>query len=70
MKIAVQDRIATEINSDVASRILGLYPEESLEKRPIFQEAFSGGTIFYKDLISECEKILIPWQLFFLNTEN
>ncbi len=70
MWVMVNRTQSTEIDDVVVKRILNLYPEEKLEQRVIFQAAFSSGIIEYKDLVSESEKILIPWQLFFLNSVN
>lgn len=61
---------STEIEGSVVERVLNLYPEEGLINRPIFQEAFQADSIAFADLKEESEKILIPWQMFFLSTAN
>lgn len=61
---------ATEIEDSVVGRVLGIYPEEKLIDRPIFQDAFANGSIAFSDLVAESEKILIPWQMFFLTSAN
>ncbi len=70
MWVTVNRTQSTEIDDVVVKRILNLYPEEKLEQRAVFQAAFSTGNIEYKDLVSESEKILIPWQMFFLDSSN
>lgn len=70
MWITVHGKNSTEIDDDVVRRILNIYPEEYLENRDIFQEAFTKGSISINDLKSESEKILIPWQMFFLTQAN
>jgi hypothetical protein len=61
---------ATEIEDSVVRRVLALYPEEALVKRLVFEAAFADGKIEYSDLQEESEKILIPWQMFFLTPSN
>lgn len=70
MQVTVNGNNSTEIDDNVIKSILNLYPEEKLDQRAVFQTAFSRGSIEYKDLVSESEKILIPWQMFFLNDAN
>lgn len=70
MWITANNKDATEINDSVILRVLNLYPEEKLETRPIFQDAFINGRMSFADLKSESEKILIPWQMFFLTEAN
>ena len=67
MKIIVNRKIATEISDKVVQRILGLYPEENIEERDIFQNAYSTGQIKINDLKSESASILVPWQMFLLD---
>ena len=61
---------STEIDDIVVRCILNLYPEEQLEQRQHFQGAFSNNEMEFKTFKEETEKILIPWQMFFLNKEN
>lgn len=70
MLIKVNGNFATEIEDAVVNRILDLYPEEELWTRSIFEKAFRIGSIDLKDLKKESNKILIPWQLFFLDEKN
>lgn len=70
MWITVDGTNATEIDDDVVKRVLSLYPEEELETRNTFVDAFANGSITLKDLRTESEKILIPWQLFLLSKGN
>ncbi|PIQ80051.1 MAG: hypothetical protein COV79_02490 [Parcubacteria group bacterium CG11_big_fil_rev_8_21_14_0_20_41_14] len=61
---------STEIEGSVVERVLGIYPEEKLLGRPIFRDAFGNGSIEFSDLQGESEKVLIPWQMFFLTSAN
>ncbi len=70
MWITVNGNNSTEIEDSVVERVLKLYPEEKLDQRVVFQNAFSKGRIEYKDLLSESDKLLIPWQMFFLSDAN
>ncbi len=70
MWVTVNGNNSTEIEDSVVKRVLNLYPEEELVDRPVFQEAFTTGSIEYFALKEESEKILIPWQMFFLNEIN
>jgi Zn-dependent peptidase ImmA (M78 family) len=70
MWVTVNGTNSSEIDDDVVRRVLGIYPEEALVKRPVFEAAISNGRIEYSDLQDESEKILIPWQMFFLTSAN
>ena len=70
MRITLNSVPATNINDVVVSRILNLYPEEKLIQRITFVRAFQTGSIELKCLKDESDKILIPWQMFFLNEKN
>ena len=70
MWVTVNGTRSTEIDDDVVERVLNLYPEEELFNRRVFVDAFSNGTIEFTNLKDESEKILIPWQLFFLTPDN
>jgi hypothetical protein len=70
MWITVKDSKSTEIENNVFRSILEMYPEESLGSRIVFREAFASGQIEFSVLKNESEKILIPWQMFFLNSTN
>lgn len=58
------------IDIDEASidKILNVYSDESLRDRPVFINARNTGELSFSDLKSECDKILMPWQLFFLES--
>lgn len=58
------------ISDDVVENILNIYPEEKLRERPSFSAAFQSGYIDYKALIKESELLYIPWQMFFLSSDN
>lgn len=66
MLVTVDEQSATEIDNTVIEKILNIYPEEELILRPAFQKGFSTNKIKLSTLKAECSKILIPWQLFFL----
>lgn len=70
MWVTVNGTNSTEIEDSVVERVLCLYPEEQLTKRKVFQNAFETGVIKLSDLKDECEKLLIPWQMFFLDSDN
>lgn len=70
MWVTVNGTNSTEIEDSVVERVLNLYPEEQLSKRKVFQKAFAGGVIKLSDLKEECDKLLIPWQMFFLDKTN
>lgn len=67
MWVKVGNKKAVEIHDDVVRGVLSIYPEEQLLDRPFFIDAFSSGYVSYKGLLSECDSMLIPWQMFFLN---
>lgn len=70
MWVTVNRANSTKIDDAVVARVLNIYPEEALATRAIFKAAVADGSIEYDDLKSESEKILIPWQMFFLNSAN
>ena len=70
MWICINNKKITEINTKAVSDLLNIYSEEHLDKRVVFNNAFNTDKIEFRDLKSESEKILIPWQLFFLNPSN
>jgi hypothetical protein len=61
---------SVEIYDDVIRGVLGIYPEEKLLNRSFFENIFNLKYLSYKDLLKECEAILIPWQTFFLTPDN
>ncbi len=70
MWVKVGNKKAVEIHDDVIRGVLSIYPEEQLVDRRFFIEAFSNGYLSYKGLMDECDSMLIPWQMFFLNPAN
>lgn len=70
MWVTVNGTNSTEIDDSVVKRVLNLYPEEELIERTIFKEALASNNITFRDLQAESEKILIPWQMFFLTSAN
>lgn len=71
MWITVNGSNAVELDDSVIRHVLGIYPEEDIaNRRPLFKAGFEIGSIDFNDLKEECDKILIPWQFFFLNQTN
>ncbi|HEY4474282.1 MAG TPA: hypothetical protein VI957_03930 [Candidatus Paceibacterota bacterium] len=70
MILTVNKKQSVEIENAVVAQILNMYSEEKLIGRPIFQNAFANDSIEYKDLKDESDKILIPWQMFLLDSRN
>ncbi len=70
MWLCEKGKRSIELEDDVVKQILNAYPEEELITRPVFQTAFDRGEIEYSQLKEECEKILIPWQMFLLDKTN
>lgn len=70
MNLTVNNEKSAEIEDTVVEQILNMYPEEKLITRSVFLNAFINKTIEYKDLKTESEKVLIPWQMFLLNKQN
>ncbi|HEU4966414.1 MAG TPA: hypothetical protein VFT53_02950 [Candidatus Saccharimonadales bacterium] len=56
-----------EIDESVITKILDIYPDEHLADRPLFLEARKLEVLTYAELRAECDKLLIPWQLFLLS---
>lgn len=70
MWVKVDHKFAVKIHDDVIRDVLDIYPEEELEKRRFFTDAFDNGYLSYVELLKECESIQIPWQMFFLTPGN
>lgn len=71
MWITVKNKNSTEIDSRSVKQILDIYPEENLsEERRAFIDAFQSNSIEFKVLVDEADKIMIPWQLFFLDRDS
>lgn len=70
MILTVNKKQSVEIENAVVKQILNMYPEEKLIERSTFREAFTDDSIEYKELVEESKKILIPWQMFLLNSGN
>ena len=61
---------AIDIDEESIRKILNIYPDEHLANRPIFANAFSSGEIAFTDLRKECNTLMIPWQLFLLDSSK
>lgn len=59
-----------DIHEGSIGKILNIYSDEHLSERPTFLLAQNLGELSYSDLRSECDKLLIPWQLFLLNQDK
>lgn len=70
MRVTVNGEVSTDIDDSVVNRVLGMYPEERLSERKTFQFAFESGFISFRELVTESEKLLVPWQMFFLTQTN
>lgn len=70
MKLLINNKISATLDDKSFRGVLSIYPEEELAKRKIFAEALKNGEIDFNDLKSEAEKIIIPWQMFFLELKN
>lgn len=70
MWITVNKIKATQIEDSVIKRVLSLYPEEKLLERPVFKKSFQDDTIELNELQEESDKIIVPWQMFFLDEKN
>lgn len=66
MLITVNGKESTCIDDQVIIKLLNFYPEEGLIERSVFSKAFHAQRIEIRDLMNECDKILLPWQMFFL----
>lgn len=70
MWIKVGGKNTVEIEDKVVKRILTFYPEEELMSLKDFEEAFIADSITISKLKKKSEAIFIPWQMFFLTSEN
>jgi len=59
-----------DIEENSFGEILNIYPDEHLNDRQIFKDARETGELSYTDLRSECDKLLIPWQIFLLKPDK
>ncbi|MCW2114428.1 hypothetical protein [Bradyrhizobium elkanii] len=70
MNLLVRSEIAVVLDDATFERVLNIYPEEELAKKPAFAVALQNGQIEFKTLMDEAGRILIPWQMFFLDPTN
>ena len=70
MNLLVNGVIATTIDDATFSKVLGIYSEEGFPERPIFALALAQGEIEFKKLKEEAAKILMPWQMFLLESSK
>lgn len=59
-----------EIEELSITKILDIYPDEHLLNRPFFVKAIANQEATMSELRAECSKLLMPWQLFFLNIDK
>lgn len=64
------EKKSVNLDDVVVRRVLDLYPEEKLFERPIFKTGLAGTPVDFQKFQEECDKILIPWQLFLLTETN
>jgi hypothetical protein len=70
MQITVKRKHSVSLDDTVVRAVLGMYPEEKLAERDVFADGLAGEPIEFKAFLEECDKILIPWQMFLLNRTN
>ena len=70
MKLTANGKFVFDIDEESFKKVLTIYPDESLYERAVFLAALDKGIIRYEELIEECRKLQIPWQMFFLNEAN
>ena len=70
MWLCLNNKKSVEIDPKTVRDVLGIYSEEKLVERDVFKNALNSNSIEYTDLREESEKILIPWQFFFLDNAN
>lgn len=59
-----------DIDEASVETILNIYPDESLIDRPVFTDALRTGELSFSKLHTECETLMIPWQLFLLEPQK
>lgn len=67
MNLLIDHQLAAILDDATFEKVLNIYPEEELAKKPAFATAFEKGEIEFKTLLEEAGRILIPWQMFLLN---
>lgn len=70
MNLLVHGQLAAVLEDATFESVLNIYPEEELAKKPAFAAALQNGAIEFKTLKDEAGRILIPWQMFFLDPTN
>lgn len=61
---------AIDIDEESIRKILNIYSDEHLVGRPIFANALLTSELSFTDLRKECDTLIIPWQLFLLDTNK
>jgi hypothetical protein len=70
MNLMIDNTIATQLDREAFERVLNVYPEEEIAKRRIFAEALRSDEIDFEALKEEAGKLIIPWQMFFLDRSS
>lgn len=67
MNLLIAKQFAVSLDDATFRDVLNIYPEEELAKKPAFAAAIEKGEIEFNILVAEASRILIPWQMFFLD---
>jgi hypothetical protein len=70
MQITVKRQNSVDLDNAVVRKVLGMYPEEKLAERAIFDTGLGGKSVDFQEFRDECDKIIVPWQLFLLSEKN
>jgi hypothetical protein len=70
VKLTSHGAFIVDIPETVIQQVLSIYPDENLQYRKVFADAFQSGSLSYRDLLKECDTLHIPWQLFLLSEDN
>ncbi len=66
--LKIHGKAVLQIEEASVEKILSIYPDEHLYERSVFSDALVKGEISLADLRRECGTLLIPWQLFLLQS--
>ncbi len=67
MRLLINGQFATDLDDGTFERVLNIYPEEEFAKRKLVAEALHKREIEYQVLKAEAAKMILPWQMFFLD---
>ncbi len=66
MRLLTNRKLATTLDDASFRKVLDMYPEERFAARGVMAEALQTGELTFEHLKVEAAKMLVPWQLFFL----